>query len=237
MICDTIEQVIYPLAMNEVAAALLNSKFVNVIFDFFSPVKMAVVEDALGIDALWRSGAQREAILAIPVLLNQHPTPNTVNAVFLKLADFWISSLNDIRVLILSCVIGQCSHYAKHIHDMEEVSRRITSVLTSNDPCARSLTLLMVAALADTVGTYTIYKVCAEITTRDTQMELEACAFAIDHIAQQSKRISPPDVVNEDLLSKVLQIRDERNIFLRLIHLLRNSEFDLNSCLAVSLKF
>ncbi|PVU93801.1 hypothetical protein BB561_003037 [Smittium simulii] len=91
------------------------------------------------------STIQFKAILGFSKLLDDFPFPVVANSAFLKLADLFRNGTNNSRMYILKVF----EHSEKHlflIQNAEELIKRILTVLDSNDPVARSLTLRLLGS-------------------------------------------------------------------------------------------
>jgi integrator complex subunit 7 len=98
-----------------------------------------------------RIGDQCEAIVFFAKLISSYPFPLVVNAAFLKLADLFRVSHNFVRYCILLSFQQSDVHLNKIIN-VEEILRRIATVLQSNDPIARSITLRILGSMASFVS-------------------------------------------------------------------------------------
>ncbi|KAH6560588.1 hypothetical protein BASA62_010371 [Batrachochytrium salamandrivorans] len=144
-------------------------------------------------DTAWRSTKidQRvEALLMLPEHLSKTPTPTVLKSAFLKLSEYWRSCTNDIRV-ILARVICKCARHIASIGDSDEIIRRIIIVVGSNDPCARSLSLLVLGHLSFAIRDRSeIHIRVFKELERTTSREIAAGAYAVDRIWSTQKKIT-----------------------------------------------
>ncbi|XP_045449860.1 integrator complex subunit 7 [Melitaea cinxia] len=92
-------------------------------------------------------GEQCEAIVRFPRLFEKYPFPILINSSFLKLADVFRMGNNFLRLWVLR-VCQQSEKHLDKILNVDEFLRRVYSVLHSNDPVARALTLRTLGAVA-----------------------------------------------------------------------------------------
>ena len=87
-----------------------------------------------------RLGEQSEAIVRFPRLFAKYPFPILINSALLKLADIFRQSSNFIKLCVLR-VVQQSERHLDKITNVDEFVKRVSTVLHSNDPVARALTL------------------------------------------------------------------------------------------------
>lgn len=92
-------------------------------------------------------GEQCEAIVRFPRLFEKYPFPILINSSLLKLADVFRMGSNFLRVWVLR-VCQQSEKHLDKILNVDEFVRRIFSVIHSNDPVARALTLRTLGSVA-----------------------------------------------------------------------------------------
>lgn len=98
-------------------------------------------------------GEQSEAIVRFTTLFQRYPLPILINSACLKLAEAFRNGSNFIRVQICEVLERNQSHMNK-IYNVDEFFRNIFTVTTSNDPIARSITLLTLGNIAPIVSSY-----------------------------------------------------------------------------------
>ncbi|XP_065832836.1 integrator complex subunit 7-like [Oscarella lobularis] len=96
-------------------------------------------------------GEQSESIIRFGRLFDRFPFAIVINAAFLKLSDVFLEGNNFLRLCVLRVVQDSQAHLEK-ILNVDEFMKRIFSVIHSNDPIARSLTLRMFGSLAPIVA-------------------------------------------------------------------------------------
>ncbi|KAK3848558.1 MAG: hypothetical protein J3R72DRAFT_3649 [Linnemannia gamsii] len=128
------------------------------------------------------------AIVSFSYLFDDFPNPAIINSGFLKLADYFAGSNNTQRHAILQ-VFTRAERHMKKIMNVEEVIRRISPQLQSNDPLARALTLRafgsMAVIVSDRVDVY--HRVIHSLDSLEA-MEVNAAIYAADRICAHSQR-------------------------------------------------
>uniref|UniRef100_A0A671VJP5 Integrator complex subunit 7 n=1 Tax=Sparus aurata TaxID=8175 RepID=A0A671VJP5_SPAAU len=95
-------------------------------------------------------GEQCEAVVLFPKLFQKYPFPILINSAFLKLADIFRLGNNFLRLCVLK-VTQQSEKHLEKILNVDEFVKRVFSVIHSNDPVARSITLRMLGSLASII--------------------------------------------------------------------------------------
>ncbi|NXC13684.1 INT7 protein, partial [Corythaeola cristata] len=85
-------------------------------------------------------GEQCEAVVRFPRLFQKYPFPILINSAFLKLADVFRVGNNFLRLCVLK-VTQQSEKHLEKILNVDEFVKRVFSVIHSNDPVARAITL------------------------------------------------------------------------------------------------
>ncbi|KAG0279181.1 hypothetical protein BGZ95_002035 [Linnemannia exigua] len=128
------------------------------------------------------------AIVSFSYLFDDFPNPAIINSGFLKLADYFAGSNNTQRHAILQ-VFTRAERHMKKIMNVEEVIKRISPQLQSNDPLARALTLRafgsMAVIVSDRVDVY--HRVIHSLDSLEA-MEVNAAIYAADKICAHSQR-------------------------------------------------
>ncbi|CAK8677491.1 unnamed protein product [Clavelina lepadiformis] len=96
-------------------------------------------------------GEQCEAIVRFPSLFARFPFPILINSAFLKLADAFRTGNNFTRICIMR-VAQQSTKHLDKILNIDEFMKRIYTVIHSNDPYARAITLRMLGSVACIIG-------------------------------------------------------------------------------------
>ncbi|XP_022784307.1 integrator complex subunit 7-like [Stylophora pistillata] len=94
-----------------------------------------------------KAGEQCEAIVRFPELFEKYPFPILINSAQLKLADVFRIGSNFLRLCILK-VIQQSDKHLDKILNVDEFLKRIYSVIHSNDPVARAITVRVLGSIA-----------------------------------------------------------------------------------------
>ncbi|KAJ3665781.1 hypothetical protein Zmor_001256 [Zophobas morio] len=132
-------------------------------------------------------GEQCEAIVRFPKLFEKYPFPILINASLLKLADVFRMGNNFLRL----CVLRVCQQSEKHldkISSVDEFVRRIYTVIHSNDPIARAVTLRTFGAVAAIIPErqQVHHSIRSSLDSHDN-VEVEAAIYAAIQFAAQSK--------------------------------------------------
>ncbi len=132
-------------------------------------------------------GEQCESIVRFPRLFEKYPFPILINSAFLKLADVFRVGSNFLRLCILK-VTQQSEKHLDKILSVEEFVRRIFSVIHSNDPVARAITLRVLGSCAPAIcdRKNVHHSILNGLDSHDS-VEREAAIFAADKFAEFSK--------------------------------------------------
>ncbi|XP_063079840.1 integrator complex subunit 7 [Engraulis encrasicolus] len=132
-------------------------------------------------------GEQCEAVVLFPKLFQKYPFPILINSAFLKLADIFRLGNNFLRLCVLK-VTQQSEKHLEKILNVDEFVKRVFSVIHSNDPVARAITLRMLGSLASIIPERknAHHSVRQSLDSHDN-VEVEAAIFAAASFAAQSK--------------------------------------------------
>lgn len=132
-------------------------------------------------------GEQCEAIVRFPRLFEKYPFPILINSLLLKLADVFRMGSNFLRVWVLR-VCQQSEKHLDKILNVDEFVRRIYSVIHSNDPVARALTLRTLGSIAGIIPErqQVHHSIRRSLDSHDS-VEVEAAIYAAQMFAAQSK--------------------------------------------------
>ncbi|XP_044738328.1 integrator complex subunit 7 [Chrysoperla carnea] len=132
-------------------------------------------------------GEQSEAIVRFPRLFEKYPFPILINSSFLKLADVFRTGTNFLRIWILR-VFEQSEKHLDKILNVDEFVRRVYSVMHSNDPVARALTLRTLGACAGIIPErqQVHHSIHRSLDSNDA-VEVEAAIKAAEQFAAKSK--------------------------------------------------
>ncbi|XP_062857756.1 integrator complex subunit 7 [Trichomycterus rosablanca] len=132
-------------------------------------------------------GEQCEAVVLFPKLFQKYPFPILINSAFLKLADIFRLGNNFLRLCVLK-VTQQSEKHLEKILNVDEFVKRIFSVIHSNDPVARAITLRMLGSLASIIPERknAHHSIRQSLDSHDN-VEVEAAIFAAASFSSQSK--------------------------------------------------
>ncbi|CAH2002514.1 unnamed protein product [Acanthoscelides obtectus] len=176
-------------------------------------------------------GEQCEAIVRFPKLFEKYPFPILINASLLKLADVFRMGNNFLRL----CILRVCQQSEKHldkISNVDEFVRRIYSVIHSNDPIARAVTLRIFGAVAAIIPERQQIHHCirSSLDSHDV-VEVEAAIYAAIQFAAQSKTFA---VSMCNKVSDMIQGHSTpANMKLQLIPILQYMHHDTNTAAMV----
>ncbi|KAI4458261.1 c1orf73 protein [Holotrichia oblita] len=172
-------------------------------------------------------GEQCEAIVRFPRLFEKYPFPILINASLLKLSDVFRVGNNFLRM----CVLRVCQQSEKHldkISNVDEFVRRVFSVIHSNDPIARALTLRTLGAVAGIIPErqQVHHSIRRSLEAHDN-VEVEAAIYAAIQFAAQSKTfaISMCNKVSDMIQGQATPA----NMKLQLIPILQYMHHDTNT--------
>eukprot|EP00026_Physarum_polycephalum_P002620 Phypoly_transcript_02627.p1 GENE.Phypoly_transcript_02627~~Phypoly_transcript_02627.p1 ORF type:complete len:873 (+),score=161.32 Phypoly_transcript_02627:97-2715(+) len=159
---------------------------------------------------------QYESLLFFAKLINEYPQAVVVNTAFMKLSDLFRVSNNFIRYYILQVFI-QCQQHTNKILNIDEVLKRLYSVLLSNDPDARAITLRVFATMptiiADRINIHHGIRNCMDT---HHQVEVDATLHVMDKLCA----VSP--VFANGVLPKIASLIDSLSTSpKRKVHLIR----------------
>lgn len=140
-------------------------------------------------------GEQCEAVVRFTSLFQKQPSPVLINSACLRLAEAFRNGSNFIRLQICEVFERNQIHLSK-IYNVDEFYRTLFTVTTSNDPIARSLTLLALGHVAPVVAEYKSVHHLIGVTLETTsECELNAaivCAASyVKHSSEFACNIFP----------------------------------------------
>ncbi|XP_058234962.1 integrator complex subunit 7 [Hemibagrus wyckioides] len=132
-------------------------------------------------------GEQCEAVVLFPKLFQKYPFPILINSAFLKLADIFRLGNNFLRLCVLK-VTQQSEKHLEKILNVDEFVKRVFSVIHSNDPVARAITLRMLGSLASIIPERknAHHSIRQSLDSHDN-VEVEAAIFAAASFSSHSK--------------------------------------------------
>ncbi|KAI1697725.1 integrator complex subunit 7 [Ditylenchus destructor] len=183
------------------------------------------------------------AIMDTPAYIEQMPFPVFVNTVLLRLAEAFqgeklSAKLEQFVNMTRLRIVKSVKEFSHHLHvafSGEEIVRRIMKVSHSNDFYARSLTLLLLAALAPLISeNKKVHHLLIESLDCDEDTELQSAIFAITEFGKYSSAF--PSIVLEKL-SEVLCSNDaSTEVKIRLLNVISNFKENYavtSNCLAL----
>ena len=172
---------------------------------------------------------QIQSIVRFTDLITEYPLPIIANTALLKLADVFRDCNNNfVRYWIVS-VFEEVKGELLKVLNHDELIKRFSAVLGSNDPIARSLALRMFGHMADILSDRTDlhHHIEKNLLTCIEGYERESCIVAIEQICSTSKHFASQILPQlETLLS---DIKTPPNAKLSLIRVLRYMHTDVNT--------
>ncbi|XP_034018652.1 integrator complex subunit 7 [Thalassophryne amazonica] len=171
-------------------------------------------------------GEQCEAVVLFPKLFQKYPFPILINSAFLKLADIFRLGNNFLRLCVLK-VTQQSEKHLEKILNVDEFVKRVFSVIHSNDPVARAITLRMLGSLASIIPERknAHHSIRQSLDSHDN-VEVEAAIFAAASFSAQSKDFAA-GICNK--VSEMIQGLDTPvELKLKLIPMLQHMHHDAN---------
>ena len=136
-----------------------------------------------------RLGEQSESIVRFPRLFAKYPFPILINSALLKLADIFKQCGNFTKLCVLR-VVQQSERHLDKITNVDEFVKRISTVLHSNDPVARALTLRLLGSVAVIIPERKQVHHSIRNALDSHDFELEAAVFAAGKFASHSESFS-----------------------------------------------
>ncbi|XP_030637805.1 integrator complex subunit 7 [Chanos chanos] len=169
-------------------------------------------------------GEQCEAVVLFPKLFQKYPFPILINSAFLKLADIFRLGNNFLRLCVLK-VTQESEKHLEKILNVDEFVKRVFSVIHSNDPVARAITLRMLGSLASIIPERknAHHSIRQSLDSHDN-VEVEAAIFAAASFSAQSKDFAA-GICNK--ISEMIQGLDTPvDLRLKLIPMLQHMRHD-----------
>uniref|UniRef100_A0A6A7FUC8 Integrator complex subunit 7 n=2 Tax=Hirondellea gigas TaxID=1518452 RepID=A0A6A7FUC8_9CRUS len=135
-------------------------------------------------------GEQCEAISRFPSLFEKYPFPILINSALLKLGEVFrqeTGGSNFVRVCVCEVLEASARHLDKLIN-VDEFVKRICTVMHSNDPLARALTLRALGLLCHVVGeAKQVQHLVRDALDASHTLELQAAIAAAEKYSAVSK--------------------------------------------------
>ncbi|KAI8074373.1 hypothetical protein BC940DRAFT_231167 [Gongronella butleri] len=132
---------------------------------------------------------QVRALAQFPGFLQTYSQPVIVNATVLKLADWFRTTNNVVRMHVYKVLKAMTRDQLAKVINIEETAKRLLPVTSSNDPVARTLTLRTLGCLASILGSN--LNVQFGIQKATDRFEMEAAIWASDEICSQAASFLP----------------------------------------------
>ncbi|KAG2388443.1 hypothetical protein C9374_000607 [Naegleria lovaniensis] len=172
---------------------------------------------------------QIQSVVRFTDLITEYPLPIIANSTLLKLADVFRDCNNNfVRYWIVS-VFEEVKGELLKVLNQEELIRRISAVLGSNDPIARSLALRMFGHMAEILSDRTDLHHLIEknLLTCIEGYERESCVVAIEQICSSSKQFASQILPQIEILLN--DIKSPPQAKLSLIRVLRHMHSDVDT--------
>ncbi|XP_070576855.1 integrator complex subunit 7-like [Ptychodera flava] len=176
-------------------------------------------------------GEQCEAIVRFPRLFEKYPFPILINSAFLKLSEVFRLGSNFLRLCVLK-VTQQSEKQLDKILNKDEFVRRIFTVIHTNDPVARAITLRVLGSIAAIIADRknVHYSIRNSLDSHDA-VELEAAIFAANRFAAESKDFAV-GICNK--IADMMQgLATPVEVKLKLIHIFEHMHHDAESAVKV----
>eukprot|EP01132_Coremiostelium_polycephalum_P010251 gene10251-12571_t len=137
-------------------------------------------------------GDQVESIVFFGYLIRYHPTPLLITSVIVKLSDIFRNTNNNLVKHRILKVFQECNREIHKITNIDEILRRIHSVIQSNDPVARSLALRVLGSIPHLIvdKLYIHHSIRQCMQSSHDQVEVEATIFIMDRLCEISPLFS-----------------------------------------------
>ncbi|XP_046849594.1 integrator complex subunit 7-like [Xenia sp. Carnegie-2017] len=172
-------------------------------------------------------GEQCEAIVKFPSLFERFPFPILINSAFLKLSDVFRCGSNFQRLCVLK-VTQQSEKHLDKIMSTEEFLRRIFSVMHSNDPVARAITLRVLGSIALIISEQknVHHSIQTSLDSHD-HVEVDAAIYATRKFSAKSQTFSVS--VCDKLIELIEGLATPINMKLKLVPIFQYMYHDTES--------
>ncbi|GAB1599137.1 integrator complex subunit 7-like [Argonauta hians] len=169
-------------------------------------------------------GDQCEAVVRFPRLFEKYPFPILVNSALLKLAEVFRAGSNFIRLCILR-VTQQAEKHLDKVLNVDDFIRRIFSVIHSNDPIARAITLRTLGSVASIITEKTTvhHSIVVSLDSHDA-IEVDAAVYAAQRFAARSKLFSAS--ICDRIAQMIEKVETPMELKLQLIPILQHMHHD-----------
>ncbi|OWF54349.1 integrator complex subunit 7-like isoform X2 [Mizuhopecten yessoensis] len=174
-----------------------------------------------------KPGVQCESVIRFPRLFEKYPFPILINSAFLRLSDVFRAGNNFLRWCILRVTLQSEKHLDK-ILNVDEFVRRIFSVIHSNDPVARALTVRTLGSMASVIPERkTVHHTIVTGLDSNDRLEVDAAVFAAKRFAAQSHTFAAN--ICSKIATMIEQIATPVDLKLRLIPILQHMHHDVDT--------
>ncbi|KAI8384306.1 uncharacterized protein BYT42DRAFT_492775 [Radiomyces spectabilis] len=172
-------------------------------------------------------GSQIYALTSFTRIFEQYPYPVVINAAILKLADWFRTNNNIVKYYVFKVFKDASDQHLAKVFNIEETVRRIMTVLGSNDPIARSITLRILGCMAKIVSEKleVHHAILQRLEAATGRIEIEAAIWASDNFCASSLRF--PSVIFPKLSAKVQDPTISLDVKLRYIKIFRHMHRDI----------
>ncbi|ORY94803.1 hypothetical protein BCR43DRAFT_333980 [Syncephalastrum racemosum] len=172
-------------------------------------------------------GSQLLALAMFADLFERFPYPVMINAALLKLADWFRTSNNAVKFHIYKVLKNASDEHLARVINIEEMVRRVTPVLSSNDLLARALTLRVLGCIsmiiADNMEVH--HAVLERLADATERVEMEAAIWATDRLCACSTQF--PSIVFPQIISKLNDPSISFDSKLRLVKVFQHMHRDM----------
>ncbi|CAE1237033.1 INTS7 [Acanthosepion pharaonis] len=169
-------------------------------------------------------GDQCEAVVRFPRLFEKYPFPILINSAVLKLAEVFRAGSNFIRLCILR-VTQQAEKHLDKVLNVDDFIRRIFSVMHSNDPIARAITLRTLGSIAPIIAERknVHHSIVVSLDSHDA-IEVDAAVYAAERFAARSKTFSAS--ICDRIAEMIERVESPVDLKLKLIPILQHMHHD-----------
>ncbi|XP_037933646.1 integrator complex subunit 7 [Teleopsis dalmanni] len=170
---------------------------------------------------------QCEAIVRFPRLFEKYPFPILISSSFLKLSEFFLTGTNLLKFWVLR-VCQQSENHLDKIMNIDAFVKRIFTVMHSNDPVGRALTLRTLGAISRVIAERPqVHHAIRRALDSHDKVEVEAAIYASGQFAAQSKSFAVSICLKISDMIESIQIPVPMK--LQLIPVLRHMHHDANT--------
>eukprot|EP00124_Ichthyophonus_hoferi_P004436 Ihof_evm2s488 gene=Ihof_evmTU2s488 len=165
---------------------------------------------------------QCSALVQFPRLFDLFPFPLTINTAAVRLSEVFMekNTSNFTRYQILQ-VFQRSELHLGAIYTIDDVIKRVSSVIYSNDPIARALTLRMWGSMAPIIGEHKrIHHSILKCLGSSDQVEIDAAIYATARICTKSKTFA--GAIAKKTFDMITKLETPTSVKLKLIPIFRH---------------